>query len=94
MRKIPTRKEYWVLAGLILFLALVFLHPLLLEAFGKEHPDNCPLCSLIINAGAFLPTLFVLPLLVFLGYFLAIPLHKLASRFFLVSSGRAPPAVF
>lgn len=78
--------------GGILFLALVFLHPFLLEAFGKHHTDNCPLCAQFSNGGIFIPTFSLLTFLIFLGYFLAIPSRKFASRFYLVSSGRAPPS--
>lgn len=94
MRTILSRKEHWVLTGLILFLTLVFLHPLLLETFGKDHPDNCPLCAHFSGVGLVPPALLSLPLAVVLGYLFALPSQKLASRFFLVSSGRAPPALF
>ena len=94
MRKLLVRKGHWVLAGWILFLALVLFHPLILDALGKDHPPNCPLCAHYSNGNIVLPAFSLLPLLIFLGYFLAIPSQKLASRFFLVSSGRAPPAVF
>ncbi|MCI0406731.1 MAG: hypothetical protein L0Z48_02705 [candidate division Zixibacteria bacterium] len=90
----PACKERWVLMGLILFLTLVFLHPLLLETFGKDHPDNCPFCAHYSNGGFFITAFSFLPFFIFLGYFLAIPSQKLASRFFLVSSGRAPPTIF
>ncbi len=94
MRKKPARKKHWVLTGLILFLALVFLHPLLLEAFGKDHPDNCPICANYSNSGFFLPDFCLFLIFALLGYILFVPSQKLASRFFLFSSGRAPPAVF
>ena len=94
MRKIVTRKEHWVLAGWILFLALVLFHPLLLDALGKEHPPDCPLCAHYSNSNVLLPAVALLPLLIFLGYLLAIPSQKVASRFILASAGRAPPADF
>jgi len=89
-----TDPRHWVLAGLILFLALVLFHPLVLDALGKEHPPNCPLCAHFSNSIVLLPAIMLLPLLIFLGYFLVIPSRKLASRFSLISSGRAPPPVF
>jgi hypothetical protein len=94
MTKLSIHRSKRILAGWILFLILVFMHPLIMEAVGKDHPDNCPFCAHFSNAGFMLPAFSLLPLLIVLGYFLALPSQKIASRFFLVSSGRAPPTVF
>ncbi len=94
MRKISIRQKHWVLAGWILFLALVLFHPLVLDALGKDHPSNCPLCTHSAGFNIALSVFSLLPILVFIGYVLTTPSQKLASRFFLVSSSRAPPAVF
>jgi hypothetical protein len=82
------------LAGWAVFLILVFLHPLLMETFDHNHLDTCAFCVHFSGIGFVLPAFTSLLFLVFLGYALVIPSRKLASRFFLVSSGRAPPALF
>ncbi len=84
----------WVLIGWVLFLALALFHPLVLDALGKDHPPNCPLCAVYSSYNIVLPASSLLSILVFIGYVLTTPSQKLASRFFLVSSGRAPPAAF
>jgi hypothetical protein len=81
-------------AGMILLLAAVLIHPLLLESGGQEHPPNCPVCIHFSAEFGMLEFFFVAHFLTLIGYFLAVPQAKLASRFFFVSSGRAPPALF
>ncbi len=93
MEKRLQGKARWVLAGWILFLALVFLHPLFLETFGKEHPPDCPLCVHYTSASAIILSIFVLPFFVFLAYFLFSVFRPLTSVVFVVSPGRAPPTL-
>ena len=93
MQKLLDHRTRWILVGVVFFLVLVFLHPLFLEAFGKEHPDNCPICAHFSTEFAILASFCAAHFLVIIGYFLAIPSAKLFSRFLLVFSGRAPPAL-
>jgi len=83
-----------LLAGWAIFLILVFLPPLIMESLDRNHLDSCAFCLHFSGIGLVLPAFTSLLFLIFLGYALAIPSRKLASRFFLVSSGRAPPAAF
>jgi hypothetical protein len=94
MRKFALCRSKQFLAGWALFLIFVFLHPLIMESFDHSHRDHCSFCLHFSSIGIVLPAFSFLPFLIFLGYALAIPLRKLASRFFLISSGRAPPALF
>ncbi len=94
MRRRKNSCGQWLFAGLILLLALVFLHSLLLETFGHEHSPNCPVCIHFSTEFGIVGYFFVAHFLVLIGYSLAIPPVKLTSRFFFVSYSRAPPALF
>lgn len=94
MRKLALCRSKQLFAGRALFLILVFLHPLIMESFDHNHLDTCAFCIHFSEIGFVFPAFALLLFLVFFGYVLAIPSNKLASRFFLVSSGRAPPIVF
>jgi hypothetical protein len=93
MEKLAPHTSRRILSGWVVILILVFLHPLIMESFDHSHRDHCSFCLHFSSIGIVLPAFSFLPFLIFLGYALAIPLRKLASRFFLISSGRAPPVV-
>jgi len=94
MEKRLQHKARWVLAGWILFLAIVFLHPLFLDACGQGHSPNCPVCAHFSIESAIVVSFCITHFLVLIGHSQAVFQPKLVSRFFFVSPGRSPPALF